>query len=99
MPAMATTLQLPAAATIDQVPALREEWAATLAEAGAGALQVQAEQMQSFDTSTLALLLDVQRTLRQRGGHLVLRGAPAKLIELARLYGIDELLFGRAVSA
>ena len=98
MPVMAT-LQLPEAATIDQVPALREQWALSLAEVGAGELQVQAEQMHSFDTSTLALLLDAQRTLQHQGGRLVVQGAPAKLVELARLYGIDELLFGRAVSA
>ena len=95
---MATTLQLPEATTIDQVPALREQWVESLAEVGAGELQVQAGQMQSFDTSTLALLLDAQRTLQRQGGHLVVQGAPAKLRELARLYGIDELIFGRTAS-
>ncbi len=92
-------LDLPVAASIDQVPTLREQWVAHLAEAGAVELQVQAGAMKSFDTSTLALLLDAQRTLKRQGGHLVVHGAPAKLVELAKLYGVDELLFGRAESA
>ncbi len=97
--AVAHTLQLPAAATIDQVPTLREQWSAALAEVGAQELQVQAGAMTSFDTSALALLLDAQRTLQAQGGHLSVHGAPAKFVELAALYGVDALLFERTTSA
>ena len=93
------SLQLPAATTIEQVAALREQWSPSLAAAGAGEMQVQAAGLKNFDTSVLALLLDAQRTLHQQGGRLRVLDAPPKFVELALLYGVDELLFGRAASA
>jgi phospholipid transport system transporter-binding protein len=67
-----------------------------------------------FDSSALAVLLQLAReragrvvlagsadgagTLAPAPGRLLITGAPAKLRELAELYGVDELLFGaRAV--
>ena len=57
-----------------------------------------------FDSSALAVLLQLARertgrtSARGAGpgapGRLRITGAPAKLHELAELYGVDELLFG-----
>ena len=54
-----------------------------------------------FDSSALAVLLQLAReragrTPPEEGGQarLLVTGAPAKLRELAELYGVDELLFG-----
>jgi phospholipid transport system transporter-binding protein len=46
--------------------------------------------LQDFDSSTVALLLEARR--RAQGGAFVVRNAPPKLRELAKLYGVEELL-------
>jgi ABC-type transporter Mla MlaB component len=40
----------------------------------------------------VALLLEARRRCALRGATLVVRGAPPKLRELAKLYGVDELV-------
>jgi phospholipid transport system transporter-binding protein len=85
-------VQLPAATTLDQAPELLRQLEQGLSAAGSGPLRIDAAAMKEFDTSALALLLEASRRARQQGGTLVVDGAPPKLIELARLYGVDELL-------
>jgi phospholipid transport system transporter-binding protein len=53
---------------------------------------VDASGLTEFDTAALAVLLECQRQAAAWKKGLVVRNAPAKLTELARLYGIDELL-------
>ncbi len=48
--------------------------------------------VQHFDSALLALLLEVRR--RRGAGAFRLVGTPDKLLALARLYGVDEMLFG-----
>lgn len=68
--------------------ALRQE-----AKAGAGEqVTVDASGLQQFDSAALAVLLDCQRLAQAWGKGLVVRDAPAKLVSLARLYGIAALL-------
>jgi phospholipid transport system transporter-binding protein len=53
---------------------------------------VDASDLRQFDTSALALLLHAKR-LAQAGGHeFRVDAAPPKLTQLARLYGVAELL-------
>jgi len=79
-------MQLPAVATLAQACSLLSQLgAADVDSIDAGALR-------SFDTSAVALLLEAQRRAKARGAVLVVRNAPAKLVELARLYGVDGLL-------
>lgn len=53
---------------------------------------IDASSLRLLDTAALALLLDCQRQAQARGLELQVLGAPAKLVELARLYGVDGLL-------
>lgn len=53
---------------------------------------VDASDLRTFDTSTVALLLEAHRRARQRGVKLEIRGAPLKLHQLVALYGVHELL-------
>lgn len=78
-------ITLPATATIEQAGAL-------LQGLGDAPELIDASALQDFDTSTVALLLEAGRRARARGVKLVVRGAPAQLRELARLYGVEELL-------
>jgi phospholipid transport system transporter-binding protein len=81
----ATRLQLPASATLADTASL---WRALDGSADI----VDASALRSFDTSAIALLLEARRRAEARGAGFAVRGAPPKLVELARLYGVDELL-------
>ena len=53
---------------------------------------VDASPLVTLDTAALAVLLQCSRLATAAGNTLTVRGAPAKLSELARLYGVDALL-------
>ena len=53
---------------------------------------IDASGLAALDTAALALLLDCQRQAQARGKQLQVVGAPAKLGQLATLYGVGELL-------
>jgi phospholipid transport system transporter-binding protein len=46
----------------------------------------------TFDSSLLALLLDLRRSASAEGKVLGIHNAPAKLTQLATLYGVNELI-------
>jgi phospholipid transport system transporter-binding protein len=53
---------------------------------------VDASGLTQFDSSALAALLELRRGLQARQQGLRLVGAPGRLLELAALYGVTELL-------
>jgi len=55
-------------------------------------LQVDASALQHFDSSALAVLLELRRQTQARGQSFRVTGMSARLSELAGLYGVDELL-------
>jgi phospholipid transport system transporter-binding protein len=81
-----STLQLPPNATLDEACSL-------LATLVPGTQVVDASGLKTFDTSVIALLLQARRMAEARGEPFAVAGAPPKLLELAQLYGVDELLF------
>ena len=76
----------------------------TMAEASATLLRLQpllaaadqpvidASALQDLDSAAVAVLLDCQRRAHARGKVLTVTGSPAKLGQLARLYGVEALL-------
>jgi phospholipid transport system transporter-binding protein len=60
---------------------------------------VDASNLQHFDSSALAVLLECERAADAWGKPFELRNAPPKLLALARLYGVDVLLMPAAVAA
>jgi len=60
---------------------------------------IDASPLQHFDTSALAVLLECQRAAQAWGKRFSLRGAPPKLTALAKLYGVDALLFAETAPA
>jgi phospholipid transport system transporter-binding protein len=84
-------MQLPATATLDQAADLAATLPAAVA-AGSGVLRVDASALKAFDSSTIALLMQAHRLAQAAGRGFEVLGAPAKLAELARLYGVEELL-------
>jgi phospholipid transport system transporter-binding protein len=73
-----------AAALSEMLLALRAEPATSIA--------VDAAALVRFDSTALAVLLELRRVALRAGKTLVLQGLPSRLSDLARLYGIDELL-------
>jgi phospholipid transport system transporter-binding protein len=53
---------------------------------------VDAASLQRFDSSALAVLLEFRRVSAERGKGFEIRSLSPRLIDLARLYGVAELL-------
>ncbi len=84
-------MQLPANVTLADANIVLDSLQVALAD-GSGPLHIDASALTSFDTSAVALLLHARRAARVAGRPFQILGAPAKLAELARLYGVEELL-------
>jgi phospholipid transport system transporter-binding protein len=84
-------MQLPETATLEQAATLAATLPAAVAQ-GSGPLRVDAGALKAFDTSTIALLMQARRLAGASGRGFAVVDAPAKLVELARLYGVEELL-------
>ena len=54
---------------------------------------IDASGLQQFDSSALAVLLECERLAQAFGKAFAVRNAPPKLVALAKLYGVDVLLF------
>ena len=84
-------LHLPATLTHAQASAcLLDLGRALAAERGAAVLDATA--LTSFDSSALAVLLELQRIGARAGKALAVQGLPAQLLALATLYGVQTLL-------
>ncbi len=63
-------------------------------ESSDAAVVVDAGPLQHFDSAAIAVLLEVDRLAQAWGRSFAVRGVPAKLAALAKLYGLDGLLLG-----
>jgi len=89
----ATTLGLPARLTLAEARAVTAGLGAQLAAAPqGGVLVVDGGQLGHFDSSALAVLLELQRRAAASGRLLRAERMPARLAELATLYGVAGLL-------
>ena len=61
-------------------------------ETGPGPVVVDASRLQSFDTSALAVLIELARSARAWQRTCVVRSVPPRLRDLARLYGVEGVL-------
>ena len=97
-------LKLPAQLRLGNVPQawieLEAALRAEMVQVGNGAGQVvslDASALQDFDSGALSVLLSALRLCGRDGLALKLLDAPPKLRELARVYGLDELLWPEPV--
>jgi phospholipid transport system transporter-binding protein len=91
-------MQLPATLTLQQAAATSRALDAAVAEGG-GPFTVDATPLATMDTAAIAVLLQARRTAEAAGRPFAVGGAPAKLVQLAQLYGVAELLaLGSAAS-
>lgn len=85
-----TTLPLPERVTITEARATLARLGPLLAAADEPVIDASA--LRELDSAAVALLLDCQRQAQARGQALQVTGAPPKLSQLAKLYGVDGLL-------
>lgn len=62
-------------------------------------LTVDASGLKRFDSSVIAVLLECQRLAHAWGKRFTIKQPPAKLSQLATLYGVDELMLGDTAHA
>lgn len=84
-------MKLPEAADLKAAPALAEQLPKALAESS-GTWCIDASALKSFDSSTIALLLQARRLAIKAQRPIEIFGVPDQLVRLAKLYGIDGLL-------
>ena len=93
-------LLLPASVTAREANDTRRLLAQAIKSEPEGTVVVDASNLQQFDSSALAVLLECQRAADAWGKPFALRNPSPKLAALAKLYGVDVLLMpGAIVSA
>ena len=93
MAASPDVLALPPEVTFASAPAVLDDGERALA---AGALAVDLSACVRFDSSLIGVLLELARAARRSGRACRFDAAPPNVRKLARLYGVDEILFGAA---
>ena len=82
---------LPPTATLAEASELLQALQSALAH-DTGPLRIDASALLAFDTSAVALLLHARRLSQAAGRAFEILGAPPQIAELARLYGVENLL-------
>ena len=87
-------LRLPERITLREARSVLEALGATLvAQPGApAAIELDASALVQFDSSALGVLVGLHRRAAEAGRPCRLVGMPPRLAELARLYGVGELV-------
>jgi phospholipid transport system transporter-binding protein len=83
--------RLPSSLTIAEANAALRALEADLGP-GSGPVVVDASPLAAFDTSAIAVLLEVRRQAQAVGRPMTVQGAPSTMIELAQMYGVRDLL-------
>ena len=85
-------LALPAQLTLRDARSTLASLTSAIAQAPGGTVTMDASALTHIDSSALAVLLECRRQAEQRQCAFEVQHAPARLIELARLYGVQDLL-------
>ena len=86
-------LQLPSTLTHDQALACLRDLSQALATVPSPAI-LDAAALTRFDSSALAVLLELQRAGARLNKKVVVQGLSERLLALATLYGVEALLGG-----
>lgn len=85
-------LTLPTSLTHDNATGVLTDFLAEIAKSGSNQVRIDAGALLQFDSSALALVLACRRRIIASGGDFALVSAPARIEQLAGVYGIDRLL-------
>ena len=84
-------IRLPATLMHTQAQSCLRELSAQMGT-GSGAVQIDAQDLQAFDSSALAVLLACRRQAQSTGRILQVHNMPERLQSLAHVYGVHGLL-------
>ena len=87
-----TLTALPASLTLKDAQAVLESLRQSLAAGSGEVWRVDAAPVTQLDTSALAVLLECSRMAAAAKRKFQIVNAPARMSDLAHLYGVDELL-------
>jgi len=85
-------LALPAQLTLRDAKVTLAALAPAIAAAPAGTIVIDASALTQIDSSALAVLLECRRMAEARQSKFEVHRAPPRLAELARLYGLQDVL-------
>ena len=85
-------LALPAQLTLHTAQAVLDSLSPAIAAETAEVITIDAQALTQIDSSTLAVLLECRRLAQARQRGFAVHQAPARLVQLAKLYGVQELL-------
>jgi len=85
-------LLLPATVTMQEARDTCAMLAQAIRREPEGPIVVDASGLQQFDTALIAVLLECGRLAQAWGKDFSVRHAPAKLVSLAKLYGVEPLV-------
>jgi phospholipid transport system transporter-binding protein len=88
----ATILTLPAALTLRDARTALASLGPAIEATADGTIVIDAGPLAQLDSASLAVLLQCRRLAESRQRGFEVHNAPAKLIDLAKLYGVAELL-------
>ncbi|MBE0474126.1 STAS domain-containing protein [Rhodoferax sp.] len=89
-------LRLPPSVLHDTATAALAELLVAVKAEPSASVSVDVSALQRFDSTALAVLLELRRAALQAGKTVALQGVPQRLRDLADLYGIAELLPSQA---
>jgi phospholipid transport system transporter-binding protein len=92
MPVSAAMTALPASLTLKDAQAVLESLRRSFAAEGGDVWRIDAAPVAQLDTSALAVLLECSRMAAAGKRKLEIVNPPARMSDLAHLYGVDELL-------
>lgn len=84
--------RLPERLTLHEAAATLARLQTAVAATPGPVVQVDASSLVQFDSSAVAVLLEVGRQLQQQGKTLQVTGLPPRLRDLVALYGVESLL-------
>lgn len=85
-------LVLPAALTLRDARSAMAALGPAIAATDEGTVRIDAAALTHIDSASLAVLLQCRRLAEERGRRFAVVNAPSRLVDLARLYGVAELL-------
>ena len=93
MVTMSAIFALPATIMQDQAQAVADNLTQNMSQLAVDrGVSLNASALQQFDSSALAVVLACRRTVLELGGQFQVIGLPKRLLDLAQVYGVTELL-------
>lgn len=87
-----STVSMPDLVTMHVASGVLQSMSKSLETQTGAMATVDAQGLQTFDSSAVAVLLELRRGLAKKGKQLQVINQPPKLLELVSLYGVSELL-------